>query len=170
MVPLNPPALQSSIRKLTDVVAVYDAGTISPCRAGDKLVLHVMTTSGEVVIRCSERAFVQGCRGKADANGNLFRDLQLVDVDQRRANEAAALPPPAPVTRSGATHRKGGAKLTPDRHFLYEAVIKHRGQFGCTWKEATAVIAPQIDWRTVAGWQSMRLARRREEAAKRLST
>jgi len=82
-------------RRVTGVVAIYDAGTLQPCRAGDKVALHVLTPEGEIIIRCSERTFVTGCRAEADANGNPFRTLAELDAE-RRARRGEPEPDPAP--------------------------------------------------------------------------
>lgn len=86
-------------RRVTGVVAIYDAGTLQPCRAGDKVALHILTTEGEIIVRCSERAFVTGCRAPADANGNPFRSLEQLDAERRERRGEPEPESPAALDR-----------------------------------------------------------------------
>src|SRR5690348_16461731 len=68
----------------TKVCALYEAGSISVCRAGDLVALNIHTTSGEVIIRMKERQFTADCRGPRDANGNPLRSFEELDAQARR--------------------------------------------------------------------------------------
>ncbi len=71
----------------TKVCAIYEAGSISVCRAGDLVALHIHTTSGEVIVRMAERQFVVDCRGPRDANGNTLRTFEQLDEQSRHNAE-----------------------------------------------------------------------------------
>lgn len=71
--PTQLPPRPASRGRCTDVIARYRSGDVAVCKAGDEVALHFATTSGEVVVLMTERAFSRGARGPRDHHGNAFR-------------------------------------------------------------------------------------------------
>jgi len=107
-----PLALQHSRTNVTKTIAIYFAGSIAPCREGDRVALHISTPEGEVLVQISERAFHEGCRGPADSNLVPWRDL-----DQRRREYEST-----PALVAVAPRRTGGRKLAPERLKAYQEI------------------------------------------------
>ncbi len=97
--------------RCTGIAARFHAGSVAVCRAGAEVALHLATTQGEVVVTMREIDFVRGARGAKDHNGVPFRTVEQLDVEKRREQEAAELPPP-PADK--ITPSFNGRKINPD--------------------------------------------------------
>ena len=70
-----PTATPNSIRKCTEVIGRFHAGSLDVCREGAIVALHMATPAGVLVVTLDEREFVTKARGRADYHGHPFRNL-----------------------------------------------------------------------------------------------
>ena len=80
----------STLRRVTGVIARHQAAQLDVCRAGTEVALHISTRQGVVIIQLPEVAFVKGCRGAVDFNGNPFRTIEQIREAMLTPEEKAA--------------------------------------------------------------------------------
>lgn len=88
-------------RNVTAVISREHAGSLSVCRAGDVVALHVGTAAGTRILYVSEREFVTKARGARDHNGNTFRSLAALVPASSLRSEELNTPVAEPVTHAG---------------------------------------------------------------------
>ena len=124
MAKLNATAPQSSsatIRRVTGITAIHQAGKIDVCCAGTKVALHIYTTDGEVLVHMRLGDFLRSCRGPKDAHGIPFRTLEQIEAERLKA--LASEPPSNGVSAPTVNEDRRGKRIDPERERLYREIL-----------------------------------------------
>jgi len=105
--PTPAPSPLKTGRRITDVIGTFFATSIDVCRAGDRVALHLATTSGEIVITLAAREFVLKCRGVRDHNLNpLPNPIDVLRAEARERQARSLEPAPLPTETAAPVKRR----------------------------------------------------------------
>lgn len=159
-------AKPAAIRKVTDVLASFDAGQIAPCRVGSVVALHIGTPQGEIIVRIAEKEFIKSCRGPADHHGNPWRTLEELKAAHERETGEAARPED---WRERADPCRYNRHPTEETKAIYLRIAARVAREGISWRQATECECEGIDHQLAYNWCRVNGLREAARKAKGLS-